>query len=400
MAGLGLYVQIPFCASKCTFCNFSSRVAPESEFDAYCEAVVREAETHSTLLGAAGASDDFLAGPVGTMYFGGGTPSIVGTGRLGAIISAIRSGFRILTPAEFTLEATPGSLDRAALQELLGLGVNRLSIGAQSFTDQELQSVGRLHTAQETVELVAAARAAGIQNISLDLIAGRPHQTETSWAVSLEAIARLRPDHVSIYIFEIDEKSRLGSEVLKHGTLVHASAVPDEDFAAGAYETGRKFLKRLGYRQYEISNFALPGCESRHNLKYWRLEPYIGLGAGAHSFDGEHRWSNADSPSEYSARLARGGSAIENFRQLSHDELIEEFFFTGLRQADGVDLAGAGLRWSAAELSRWDPAIDSLVHRGLVERQGDSIRLAGSSYLISNEVFKEFLAAPEEVQGT
>ncbi len=400
MARSGLYVQIPFCASKCTFCNFSSRVEPESVFDGYCEAVVREVETHSTFLRAAGTREEFLAGPVDTIYFGGGTPAIVGIERLGAIVAAVRRYFQVLSPSEFTLEATPGSLDPAALRTLLGLGVNRLSIGAQSFVDQELQSVGRLHTAQETVDLVAAAREARFRNISLDLIAGLPHQTDDSWRHSLEAVARIRPEHVSIYIFEIDEKSRLGAEVLKHGTLVHAHAVPDEDFAAEAYETGRRFLKGLGYVQYEISNLALPGFESRHNLKYWQLDPYLGLGAGAHSFDGAHRWSNWVSPTEYEAKVARGEPAVEDFHQVSRDELIEEFFFTGLRQTAGVDLAGAGRRWSPAELIRWQPAIDSLARRGLLERRGDSIRLADSAYLISNEVFQEFLAAPEEVRET
>jgi oxygen-independent coproporphyrinogen-3 oxidase len=202
---------------------------------------------------------------------------------------------------------------------------------------------------------------------------------------------RLRPEHLSIYIFEIDDKSRLGAEVLKHGSLVHASDVPDEGFAADAYEGARDFLKAHGYRQYEISNFAAPGRESLHNLKYWQLEPYIGLGAGAHSFDGAHRWSNTISPSEYAAKLALGESPIAEFRDISRDELIEEYFFTGLRQADGVDLWSASERWSASEMGRWQPVIESLAGRGLLERRGNSVRLTESAYVVSNEVFQEFL---------
>ena len=399
MAGLGVYVQIPFCASKCTFCNFSSGVAPETVFEGYCRAVEREATDLASNLRGIGACEDCTLSPVDTIYFGGGTPPIVGTERLGAIVTAIQRHLRVEEPVEFTIEATPGSLDGAALRALGDLGVNRLSIGAQSFVDKELESVGRLHTAQETAIFVQAARALGFRNISLDLIAGLPHQTEESWRRSLETAANLRPEHMSIYIFEMDEKSRLGAEVLKHGSLVHAGAVPDENCVAQAYETARHFLGEHGYRQYEISNFALPGFESSHNRKYWQLDPYIGLGAGAHSFDGEHRWSNFVSPSDYETKVARGEVPIADFRQLSSGELIEEFFFTGLRQATGVDLAVARCRWGAEALGRWEPVITGLVASDMIERSGEKIRLFERAYLISNEIFQEFLTAQENVES-
>lgn len=399
MAGLGLYAQIPFCASKCTFCNFSSRVAPSGVFYAYGAAVVQEAERFPAILRQAGANEGILATPVDTIYFGGGTPPILGAERLSAIVEGIRRSFQAAAPREFTVEATPGSLDSDSLRALRGMGVDRLSIGAQSFADPELASVGRLHTAQETMDLLAAARRAGFDNISLDLIAGLPHQTQSSWQESLEAAARLRPEHISIYIFEIDDQSRLGAEVLKHGSLVHANAVPDEAFAADAYETAREFLKTLGYRQYEISNFALPGRESLHNQKYWRLEPYVGLGAGAHSFDGAHRWSNIVSPTEFGAKLARGEKPIAEFRKVTRDQLIEEFFFTGLRQSEGVDLTLARTRWGSETVRRWDPVIAGLESRGEIERQGERIKLAEKAYIISNEVFQEFLGVCEEVES-
>ena len=391
MAGLGLYVQIPFCASKCTFCNFSSRVAPSAVFDAYCAAVVEEAERFPMILRGAGANENIFTRPIDTVYIGGGTPPILGVERLGAIVASVSRTFGSIAPREFTIEATPGSLNPDTLQALRGLRVDRLSIGAQSFADQELASVGRLHSARDTTELVESARRAGFEHISLDLIAGLPHQTETSWQESLDTAAHLRPEHISIYIFEIDDKSRLGAEVIKHGSLVHANDVPEEAFAADAYERAREFLKAHGYRQYEISNFALPGRESLHNLKYWQLDPYAGLGAGAHSFDGAHRWSNVISPSEYAANLARGETPIAEFRGISRDELIEEYFLTGLRQADGVDLTSATERWSASEMGRWQPVIDGLARRGLLERRGNSVRLTDSAYIISNEVFQEFL---------
>jgi oxygen-independent coproporphyrinogen-3 oxidase len=251
--------------------------------------------------------------------------------------------------------------------------------------------VGRLHSAQDTEDMIAQARQAGFDNISVDLIAGLPHQTLASWQYSLEALARVRPEHVSVYIFEIDEKSRLGSEVLKHGSLVSASSVPDEDFAATAYEAAREHLKWLGYEQYEISNFALPGRESRHNLKYWRMEPYLGFGAGAHSFDGEHRWSNCLSPAEYTAALARGEIPLAEFQTLTPQQWIEEYFFTGLRQAAGVDWPRALEGREAGEMQRWQATIDSLLARGLLERRGKTLRLTEPAYLISNEVFQEFL---------
>jgi oxygen-independent coproporphyrinogen III oxidase len=391
MAPLGLYLQIPFCASKCTFCNFSSRVAPSSTYDDYCVAVSQEIERTAAILHLTGARGSILQNPVDTIYFGGGTPPILGAERLQALIGSLHKTFQISEPCEFTIEATPGSLTSDMIPALRRLGVNRLSIGAQSFVDKELASVGRLHTASDTLEMIAAAREAGFDNVSVDLIAGLPHQTGPSWKQSLEAIGRIRPEHVSVYIFEIDEKSRLGSEVLKHGCLVHASAVPDESFTVDAYEGARATLRSLGYSQYEISNFALPGRESIHNLKYWQLEPYVGLGAGAHSFDGAHRWSNVVSPVEYFTKLSRYQSPIAEFRALSQNELIEEFFFTGLRQASGVDWAIALKRWSEPEVRRWEPTIDSLVSRGLLERHGGTLRLTDSAYIISNEVFQEFL---------
>lgn len=391
MAGPGLYTQIPFCSSKCTFCNFSSRVSPSTVFDNYCASVVKEMDCLPTNLRGAGASDNIYTLPIDTVYFGGGTPPILGIERLQAIAESIRRTFAAAASREFTIEVTPGSLSPDSLTALRKLGVDRLSIGAQSFVDQELASVGRLHSARDTMELAASARRASFDNISLDLIAGLPHQTQASWQESLDAAERLRPEHLSVYIFEIDEKSRLGSELLKHGSLVHANDVPDEAFAADAYEVAREFLKARGYCQYEISNFALPGRESLHNLKYWRLEPYLGLGAGAHSFDGAHRWSNTISPSEYAAKLALDETPIAEFRNVSRHELIEEFFFTGLRQADGVDLSSAARRWSATDIGRWQPVIEGLAARGLLERCGNSVRLADSAYIISNEVFQEFL---------
>jgi oxygen-independent coproporphyrinogen-3 oxidase len=391
MSSLGIYVQIPFCASKCSFCNFSSAVSRESAHAEYCQALVREVGNLPDTLPAEANHEVLFSIPVDTIYFGGGTPLIVGRERLRAIVARTRERFRAESFREFTVEVTPGSADTPALRDLLAIGVNRLSVGAQSFDDLELRAVGRLHSARDTQDLVAAARQAGFRNISLDLIAGLPHQTMNSWQRSLDLVAAIQPEHLSVYIFEVDERSRLGGEVLRHGTRFHAAAVPSEDFMADAYEAARRFLGTQGYRQYEISNFALPGKESIHNQKYWNLEPYIGLGAGAHSFDGEHRWSNWVAPSEYQARLARGDSPIEEFHTLSRKEQLEEYFFTGLRQSEGVDLSRAAREWGDEPLLRWQPAIAELTKRRLLEHQGGRLKLAESAYLLSNEVFQEFV---------
>jgi oxygen-independent coproporphyrinogen-3 oxidase len=393
---LGVYVQIPFCSSKCSFCNFSSRVAPSTAFDAYCRTLMDEIERLPAIFEQAGLPDSnstegFLYRRVDTVYFGGGTPSLLGSDRLKRIVKALDKRFRFEDVVEFTLEIAPGSADFEFLMAVRALGINRLSIGAQSFDDGELRCVGRLHSAEDICKLVEAARRAGFTNISLDLIAGLPYQTDPSWQHSLSEAARLRPEHVSVYLFEIDEKSRLGGEALGEGTRYHANALPTEEFVADAYESARSFLAGEGYMQYEISNFALPGYESRHNRKYWQMDPYVGIGAGAHSFSGTHRWANATSVEEYQARIAGGQSPIAERHALSSKEQLEEFFFLGLRQQSGVDLNLASRQWGLSELSRWEGKISALSEQGWIERQGQQIRIPARAYLVSNEIFQEFV---------
>lgn len=389
---LGVYIQVPFCASKCSFCNFSSKVAQASAFDFYCEALGLEIANLPSIYSKAGISPAVCGRNVDSVYFGGGTPSLLGADRLNLLVQALRSGFHFDESCEFTIEVTPGSTDECLLSALRDLRINRLSIGAQSFADRELRAVGRLHTSSETVELVRAARRAGLNNISLDLIAGLPYQTETSWRASVGAALELEPEHISIYLIEIDEKSRLGAEVLGEGARYHAAAVPDDDCMASSYESAREMLAGAGYLQYEISNFALPGRESRHNRKYWQLESYIGLGAGAHSFDGARRWANATSVEVYQDKISRGDSPIAENRELSRGEQLEEFFFLGLRQNDGVHIESARLRWGESEVGRWEPTLKALAQDGWIERKSGRIALRPDAYLVSNEIFQEFLS--------
>lgn len=400
MTTLGVYIQVPFCSSKCTFCNFSSKVAPTSVLEEYLGSLEREIDLLPRLA-TSGLVDDgsavgptsasFLALPVDSVYLGGGTPTLAGSDGLERIFTALRRRLFFADTPEITLEMTPGSADAGLLSACRELGINRLSIGAQSFDDRELRPVGRLHSGTDTVEQIRRARAAGFENISLDLIAGLPHQSEASWLRNLRQTLDLVPEHVSVYLFEVDEKSRLGNEVLRHGTRFHAGEVPGEDFMADAYEQAQEVLSGAGYVQYEISNFARSGFESRHNRKYWRLDPYLGIGAGAHSFDGRSRWSNVTATDDYAARLARGELPIEEWRPLEPTEQIEEFFFLGLRQQEGIDLGRAFSRWGASALDAWQPRLAALLQKGLLDKEGSQVRLAPHAYLVSNEIFQEFV---------
>ncbi|MGH9402396.1 MAG: radical SAM family heme chaperone HemW [Terriglobia bacterium] len=391
MESLGLYIQVPFCASKCSFCNFSSQVAPSSVYEPYAAAIEREAALFPLLCGHIGLHEGLAGLPVDTIYLGGGTPTLLGAGRLEKIFGAIRCHFKMDGILETTIEMTPGSADGTLLKHLINLGVNRLSIGAQSFDDRELRSVGRLHSAAETVEQVEAARRAGFRNLSLDVIAGLPYQTLESWRKTLQALAWMEPEHVSIYLFEADEKSRLGREVLRRGRLGHADEAPDDDFMAQAYEIACEFLAIEGYEHYEISNFARPGRRSIHNQKYWQRQPYLGLGAGAHSFDGKERWANEISPERYQARVQRDELPVVERHAVGPAGEMEEFFFLGLRQREGVSLEQARRRWSDPPLNGWIEKARRMENDGFLKQAEGRLSLTERAYLVSNEIFQEFI---------
>jgi oxygen-independent coproporphyrinogen-3 oxidase len=367
-------------------------VERSSVFDRYTHSLRKEISGLAGFYAERAIPGEILNLPVDSVYFGGGTPTLLGVERLAQIVGALRDHFEFNEEVEFTLETTPGSAGADLLKTLRDLGVNRLSIGAQTFDDRELRAVGRLHSAADSAELVACARQNGFTNLNLDVIAGLPHQTEPSFRRTLETAARLRPEHISLYLFEIDEKSRLGREVLHRGERYDAAAVPDEQFMAAAYELGRNFLTSQGYVQYEISNFALPEYESHHNRKYWRLEPYVGVGAGAHSFDGTRRWVNQVNARRYLEIVDEGHSPIDECRALSPEEQIEEFYFLGLRERDGVDLSWARRRWGTDRVQPWEDKVRSMTAAGWLVREGDQVKLAPHSYLVSNEIFQQFIS--------
>src|SRR5437867_1290940 len=399
MEKLGIYVQVPFCQTKCTYCNFHTGVVATSRFAPYVEAVCREIRGHRELLRAAGV--DWRAGFAGkahsqewlcqedaadTVYIGGGTPSLLDPAHLQKILDAIRETFAG-NLEEVTLEADPETVEAEKAVAWARAGINRVSFGLQSFTDKELIAAGRMHRRADIYRAVPILREAGIRNISFDLIAGLPHQTKVSWRQSLEELAALAPEHVSVYLLEVDEGSRLGKELLAGGTRYSAAAVPSEDEMAEFYEMAQEKLGAAGYRHYEISNWAKPGFESKHNLKYWKREPYLGFGAGAHSFSGTQRWANAHDAAAYVSAVESGRLPVEQLESVTAEQALEEELFLGLRQLDGIDVAQLEQAYDVPLSARFD----ALAGAGLVEREGTTVRLAPARLSISNEVFVELL---------
>ena len=390
MENFGVYIQVPFCQTKCTYCNFHTGVVSPGRFTPYSAAIRCEIGDHRLLLESAGvtlASATSQQGQrVDTVYIGGGTPSLLEPELLTSMLDALRAKFDC-SFTEVTLEADPETIDTEKATQWAAAGFNRVSFGTQSFVDEELKAAGRMHRREDIYRAVPILRAAGIPNISFDLIAGLPKQTDTSWRTSLAEAIALTPEHISIYMMEIDEGSRLGLEVLQSGSRYSAKDLPSEEAMAEFYELAQTELKSAGYVQYEISNWAKPGYESRHNLKYWRREPYLGFGAGAHSFSGTQRWANRHDAAAYVGAISEGKSAIESVDTLTPALALEEEFFLGLRQLSGIDLAriereyGVSLREKVGELSS----------HGMVETQGDNLRLPADKLSVSSEIIVELL---------
>ena len=392
MANTGVYLQVPFCQTKCTYCNFHTGVVSAGRFGPYAAAVCREIAEHSKLLESAGvAPGDGSWGQtfsVDTVYIGGGTPSLLEPELLSQILEALRARFKC-SFTEVTLEADPETIDAEKAAAWAAAGFNRISFGTQSFVDEELKSAGRMHRREDIYRAVPILRAAGIRNISFDLIAGLPKQTHASWQKSLGEAIALGPEHISVYMMEIDEGSRLGLEVLQSGSRYSAREIPSEEEMAEFYEVGQAELKAAGYLQYEISNWAKPGFESLHNLKYWKREPYFGFGAGAHSFSGTQRWANRHDAAAYVAAISDGKSAIESVETVTAALALEEELFLGLRRLSGIELSrvereyGVNLSEKVAELAA----------RGMVEKQGAILRLPVNKLGVSNEIIVELLRA-------
>ncbi len=351
----GVYISYPFCAQKCTYCNFASGVLPRQLEVQYLAALHHEIR-----------ATQWQWTPE-TLYFGGGTPSNMEPSALASLIGAIPGN-----PTESTLEAAPGNITLHRATAWHQAGINRVSLGVQSFITHELTRTGRKHTAQIVEQEIANLRAAGITNFNIDLIAGLSGQTPASWSESLHWIERLNAPHVSVYMLEIDEDSRLGSEALSLGQRYGARDIPTDDAIADFYESAVERLARLGIARYEISNFARPGFESRHNLKYWLREPYLGFGSDAHSFDGADRIQNTELAQDY---------VIDPAPQRTPADPVAERFFLGLRLSRGIE----------PPFTPFEAEIEKHLASGLLQQTGTRLHLSPRGVLLSNEVFSEFV---------
>jgi putative oxygen-independent coproporphyrinogen III oxidase len=389
---LGLYISIPFCRTKCTYCNFASDVFSGAVFKKYVDRVCAEIGTAPETADQMGASFERT---VDSVYFGGGTPTLLNVTELERIFVTIRQNFDLLPSAEVTMECAPGTLSPEMITGLRRCGVNRISLGVQSFVDQEARSVGRLHTCEIVLDDIARLRASGLPNINVDLIAGLPHQTRESWDESLNRLIATGVPHASVYMLEVDEESRLGREVIAGGQKYHAHFVPDEDLTADFYEIACDQLNAAGIQQYEISNFARTGFESKHNLKYWTRKPYLGFGVDAHSMlQSENRavrFSNPDVLEMYVAGEARESTIV------SQELALQEEFFLGLRLNHGVNMAELAERYSTLLIALFKDGILELIGDKLLEQNGDVIALTRLGRLLSNEVFQRFISVPSEL---
>ena len=387
---LGIYISVPFCKTKCSYCNFASDVFSRVVFERYVDRVCEDIAHAMQIAQEMGGQ---VEREVDSIYLGGGTPTVLEVTQLQRIFDAVEDQFSVMPDAEVTVECAPGTLAPSIVQGLLRCGVNRVSLGVQSFVNAEAAAVGRLHKRSTVLDDIARLRAEGITNINVDLIAGLPHQTEESWRESLVETLATGASHVSVYMLEVDEDSRLGREVIAGGTRYHAHFVPDEEATADFYLAACEQLDAAGIRQYEISNFALARSESRHNLKYWTRQPYLGFGVDAHSMlksatpeNESVRFATADILEKYTA-----GSPLQK-TGVSRTNALEEFFFLGLRLNRGVDLRDAAARFGQQAIDDLSHTIAVLIGDRLLRRDGNCISLTSPGRLLSNEVFQRFLS--------
>ncbi len=384
METLGIYVSVPFCKAKCSFCNFASGVFADGHMAGYV-ARVRDEMRGSRAFAAGLGLGLGLRRPevVDSIYFGGGTPSLLSPGLFAELMGGLRGEFLVAADAEITVECAPGQIPDDVLGAMQGCGVTRLSFGVQSFVDAECAAVGRTHTGASCREELLRVAEAGVARVGVDLICGLPGQTLDSWRYTVEQATESGVEHVSMYMLEVDEGSRLGREKLLGGVRYGASALPADEAVAEWYQAGCEWLEAAGVKQYEISNFARVGGESRHNRKYWERAPYLGFGMDAHSMlrdgVGGVRWANRDTMAGY---LDGEAPAVDRVDTCAG---FEEALFLGLRLIEGVSLT---------ELRReFGGMVDEVCFDllGLTERRGDRVRLTGAGRMVSNDVFGRLL---------
>lgn len=392
----GVYLHIPFCKSRCSYCDFATDVYRDAGVvERYVSSITSEIVRFSGAYGVpplCGHSipddnklppEDVTPHSIDTIYFGGGTPSLLSPIQVEQILGTVRNTFAVADPAEITMEMNPATVTLETLEGYRSFGVNRASFGVQTFNERDLKLLARGHDANDARTTFKLLREAGFDNVSFDLIAGLPGQTLEDWKRNIDEAVSMRPEHLSLYLLEIHESTPL-AEQLRSGRR----PLPDEALAAEMYEVMIDTLSSVGYEQYEISNFARPGFESRHNSKYWTLDPVYGFGVSAHSFDGRRRYANERDTAGYVRLIESGGSAEVSRESV---DASSEFVFLGLRLNRGIELAKYRFRFGSDLLDRYKNEIDELVEKGLIDLTGTHIRLTRKGMLFSNEVFSEFV---------
>ena len=371
-ADIGIYIHIPFCVHKCNYCDFNSYAGMEDTIEAYFGALIREIRTFSRTR--------WLSAD--TVYLGGGTPSCVDTKYIAAVLDEIFSDFNIMKESEISMECNPGTVTGRELSALRGAGINRLSIGLQSTDDKMLAALGRIHSLRDFEDCFSAARGAGFDNISADLMYGLPNQTAEHWHKTLERAAAFGTEHLSCYSLKIEE----GTPFYSMGVTV-----PDDDTVADMYAECVEFLGKCGYARYEISNFAKSGFESRHNLKYWRCDDFIGFGAGAYSCMNGSRFSNIRNVDGYIRSVNSKGNAVENTSALEKSDRMSEFVFLGLRCEKGIDVREFARRFGCDIFDVYREPLEKYIRLGFIERDDPTLRLSHDAFFVSNTILADFV---------
>ena len=391
---LGLYIHVPFCSAICNYCNFNRGLFDAELKTRYVEAVI--AEIRQAGLKACTTTDADVAPPdvaqafrpaaADTIYFGGGTPSLLEPGEIARIVEACESAFDVSQDREVTMEANPESVTEARLAAFRGAGVNRLSFGVQSFRDDELRRLSRLHSVDRARAAVGEARAAGFDNISLDLMMWLPGQSVSEWLESVDAAIALAPEHLSLYMLEVYPNAPLKEEMAR----ARWSQAPDDD-AAAMYVEAMERLEAADLMQYEISNVARPGRRSRHNLKYWTDGEWLGFGPGAHSTRDGVRWKNTASTEEYVDQVTCGASIVVDVRRLTPDQRLGDALFTALRLVDGIDGNAIQTRYGVDVWRRYGADLEPFVEVGCLRRDGARLSLTRQGMLLAHEVMTVFV---------
>jgi len=387
----GIYIHIPFCERKCTYCNFNTTDFFESLAARYIEAVAREVSYWGERL----ERESGNRVQVDTIFFGGGTPSIVEAEQLALLTRRCGEAFEVSPDSEVTIEINPATFSREKVEGWLEAGINRASVGVQSFIDRELVSLSRTHTSDDARSTIALLREAGLNNISLDLIAGLPEQSLEDWLYNLHEALSIRPEHLSLYLLEVKEGTQLHGQV-KRGVRPR----PDDDLAAEMYRMICDATESAGYEQYEISNFArfdeshtaeVSPYRSAHNLKYWTGAPFYGVGCGAHSYDGQARWVNVLQTEAYIEQVNSTGHAIRERNTLSSTDRAAEALFMGLRLSEGINLNAFQSEYGIDVVDRYRDDLPRLADAGLVKVESGRLTLTPAGRLLSNEVFVSFV---------